>query len=339
MARDVGDRTGAAWALAAGLAVAGAALWAGGCAGTAGGRGGAERPTVGASAAETVAARGGAIELEFYDELEARPLVSEDDALHAVLLLGTWSSGADFARRVEYAKRLGWLDESFNRSGHDAVTVGEVAMLLERLMGQKPASPTDALERLRKRGMIPPEVQENQGLTGAQMRWLLAEVDDVIGSKRVATLEPEEAGAAGGAPAETPPAPDRLEVGGTPLSSAEASEAPAPPPVSKPANVPAARSEPLPEVPLRLASPAAALESKPPRIEPPMAEALRAEPPPAEVKRPEPLKPESAPLPPKPEATPAKPEAPRPPPPKAEPVKAVPWTSGQPLRKPKTPGV
>lgn len=148
------------------------------------------RPRVETSAAEMhVTARDiepswgpGVSELNFFDELETRGEVVNDDALHACLLLGTGVSLPDYDDRVGVAQRLGWLRRKPARPPREAATIGEVSRIMVRMMGDKRrVTPARATERLQQMGLLPGDVKHYQGLNGAQMVSLLGQVEEAMG--------------------------------------------------------------------------------------------------------------------------------------------------------------
>lgn len=134
-----------------------------------------ERPRLGPSAAEQYGLEGARAN-DFYDELEKRDLVSEDDALHGVLLLVKGKSPGTYVQRVAIAKKAGLIDTDVNRQPRDATTVGEVADMLSRAMtpgANRPAQPASALERLKQMGVMEEGWRASRGLTGSEMLTVL----------------------------------------------------------------------------------------------------------------------------------------------------------------------
>jgi hypothetical protein len=127
-------------------------------------------------------------ELDFYDELEHRPLVSFDDVLHAVLLLTSGRSAEGYGARLELARRSGWIDESFDHAGRDVATTGEVAEILADALGvpgdrggaRSGAGGDWAIRRLAVLGVLPASARPEHGLTGAQMLAILRNAQDIL---------------------------------------------------------------------------------------------------------------------------------------------------------------
>src|SRR5262245_19904231 len=106
-------------------AVLGAALLAG-CQGGGNGSETGGRPSVEVSAADLFSWGPGSSsqQLEFYDELERRPIASQDDAVHSVLLLAGGTSAPTYQARLASAKSRGLLDSGYSHPAREAVTVG-----------------------------------------------------------------------------------------------------------------------------------------------------------------------------------------------------------------------
>ncbi len=138
------------------------------------------RPLVGQTAVEAspVGDAGG---LGFFDELESKQLASQDDAIHAMLLLGTGTSGGTYEQRVAMAKTLGYVEKGYHQPARQAVTMGEVASMATRILeGKTPATQDDAMARLVHREIAPSSARANQGLTGAQLVSMAGGVRDAM---------------------------------------------------------------------------------------------------------------------------------------------------------------
>lgn len=157
-----------------------------------------ERPLVAESAAEMfvtvddVARPGGAAssELNFFDELETREEVVNDDAVHAIILLGTGVTMPSYDERVTIGRRLGWLRVLRpGRPPREAATTGEISRMIVRMMGDKrPLTPAKATQRLQSLGLLPAEIKHYQGMTGAQFVSLLGQVEEALGPAAVAAI-------------------------------------------------------------------------------------------------------------------------------------------------------
>ncbi len=228
------------------------------------------RPRVDASAAEMyVTARDiepewgpGLSELNFFDELETRAEVVNDDALHACLLLGTGVSLPTYDERVAVAQRLGWLRRQPARPPREAATIGEVSRIIVRMMGDKGrVTPARANERLQQMGLLPAGTKHYQGLTGAQMVSLLGQVEEAMGPAALASVRKSarenwyaqaavddgDSGApvaAAVAPVESP-APAPTQPTPQPVAAVPPDAAPAPSPEPAPAASPWRKGTPL----------------------------------------------------------------------------------------------
>lgn len=120
--------------------------------------------------------------LRFFDELETRGLASHDDALEGALLVATGRGEATYPRRLETARRLGLVEPAFDRPAREACTIGEVSVLVARLLRTpEPVTPELATRSLIERGVLPEVVRPYQGLTGAQLVSMLGYASDAMG--------------------------------------------------------------------------------------------------------------------------------------------------------------
>ncbi len=138
------------------------------------------RPLVDKSAIE-VSQPSDSTGLAFFDELEGKPLASQDDAIHSMLLLGTGTSAASYEQRVAMAKELGYVERGFDRPGRQAVTMGDVAEMASKILeGKRPATADEAIAKLVHREIAPAAARPNQGLTGAQLVSMAGGVRDAM---------------------------------------------------------------------------------------------------------------------------------------------------------------
>lgn len=200
------------------------------------------RPVVDRSAVEASAdpAKPASRGLGFFDELEGRGLVAQDDAFEGVLLLATGKGGESYPQRVAMAKELGVVDASFQRPAREAATIGEVSRMLVRVVkgsaGEK-LNAEESIAELASMGIVPPEARPIQGLTGAQLVSMLGASDDRMrasGIGRVAQPKPATQSSDSAKPAAAP----RPAV----------AKPPSPQPAAKP--IEPGNAEPLPNVPL-----------------------------------------------------------------------------------------
>jgi hypothetical protein len=274
-------------------------------------------------------------QLDFFDELEERELVSHDDSLHAVLLVMSGSSAPTYVQRVALAKGHGWLEMGFNRPPREAVTVGEVALLVSRSMnGNNIAAPlreADALAELKVKGIFPQGSRPTEGLTGPQLLAVVMLADEASRGRPMAQ----------GAPEAPPPVfADITPVGAAPAPAPEQPPAPAPPgpppAETRPAvavTAPAARPEPLPQFPQPTATPAAPVAPAVTPVAPAETPAPGPAPSPPAPSPPAPAPPPPAPSPAPAPKTPEVAPAPAAPPPAVAPKPR--WVGGKPLEKKK----
>jgi hypothetical protein len=276
-----------------------------------------------------------AYELDFYDRLDRLPVVSYDDAIHSVLLLNG-QSASSYPQRVAMAKQQGLLEENFDHPPREAVTIGEVAVMVERVMTDRvDQSFEGATSRLASRGILPESARASQGLTGSQMLAVLGAAEDLMAAQPegMATDEPlvvepsarpapapEPAPAAG-----EPAAPDEdafagFETGGEPakvVSPEDTIPSPAPAAPDDEQRV-VKEIEPLPEMPDEAPQTKGEPEPVAPAPEPAPAPPVAVEPAPE----------------PEPAATPAEPEEPSPPAAADQESGHVSkWVPGKPLRQ------
>src|SRR4051812_11260602 len=72
----------------------------------------------------------------FWATLAEQPVATNDDALHAILLiLDDVDDCADYAARVESLRSRGVLPKSFNAPADEAITRGTVAVAVANMLG------------------------------------------------------------------------------------------------------------------------------------------------------------------------------------------------------------
>jgi hypothetical protein len=191
-------------------------------------------------------------QLEFFEELSRRPIVSHDDAVHAALLFSAGSSAPTYQARLSAARSRGLIDAGYSRPAREAATVGEVSRMLARSL-RLPGGSTeaDATAALKREGLLPEHAEAQQGLTGAQMLALLGAAEDfrlalgedsagpVPGAPARATARGSGEGRGAGA-SDVPPSPERPVL-------ARSDEAPRE--RAAPEGAPRPMREPLPELP------------------------------------------------------------------------------------------
>jgi hypothetical protein len=188
-------KTANLWRLTAVLALVGSAWTLGiaGCSSESSGHSSlpdtvSNRPVVEQTSVET-ALKQDTTPLTFFDDLESRPLASQDDAINACLLLGTGSSAPSYEERLAMAAKLGYVPKTYARPARQAVTMGEVSTMAVKLLEGRNLDQSAALDKLVQRGIAPASAKTNQGLTGAQLVSIAGGVRDAMsieGVKRVA---------------------------------------------------------------------------------------------------------------------------------------------------------
>lgn len=116
-------------------------------------------------------------------------MASQDDAIHALLLLGTGSSAPSYEQRLAMAAKLGYVPKTYARPAHQAVTMGEVSTMAVKLLEGRRLDQAGALEKLAQRGIAPASLKTMQGLTGAQLVSIAGGIRDAMtveGVRRVA---------------------------------------------------------------------------------------------------------------------------------------------------------
>ncbi|HEY7117896.1 MAG TPA: hypothetical protein VH475_15015, partial [Tepidisphaeraceae bacterium] len=146
------------------------------------------QPPLTAQIAPTPAAgNASSAQIEFWHALGARPLTSNDDALHGLLLYFDGKDDAtDYAARVEALKARKWLPAGFKEPADQAVRRGTVAEALCRALKFKGGvtmrllgpTPRYALRELEYRGLLP-DSSPNQGFSGAEFVGVMGKVEDL----------------------------------------------------------------------------------------------------------------------------------------------------------------
>lgn len=177
-----------------------------------------------------------AIDLDYFEQLERKATVSQDDLLTGLLIVATSSVGRDFPSRTVEAKRLGWIEPAFDRPARRPLLVGELAPVVARaakLPGFGPpigeaADARAAQAELERRGWIAAGTPAETVVSGPQFLAVLMRVSDALG---LGFNEPTTDGGASAqacaAPAEQDPF-EELGLGvGAPESPARGTKAPA----------------------------------------------------------------------------------------------------------------
>lgn len=127
-------------------------------------------------------------EMEFWYTLPGRVAVSNDEALHALVLLE--NSGhipRGYEERVAHAKASGWVPESWDEPAEAAVQRGMLARAIVQVCGIKGGVimrvfgpvPRYALRELIYLGIMPPST-ENQTISGLDFLAVISKAQDYI---------------------------------------------------------------------------------------------------------------------------------------------------------------
>ncbi|MBT8484023.1 MAG: hypothetical protein HKO59_04680 [Phycisphaerales bacterium] len=115
-------------------------------------------------------------ELDFWDELATRPVVTNNDALHALLLMTEEEvASPSYESRVAEAVRRGWMSDARRPPEHASATVGMIAMAACDLIDARGGvtmlvfgpSPRVCTKELVFLELLPPR-SENQSLSGLE---------------------------------------------------------------------------------------------------------------------------------------------------------------------------
>jgi hypothetical protein len=129
-------------------------------------------------------------QLDFFDALRAQPIVSNADAVHALLLFAGAEASGVYREEIDEAVALGWIDPAAGRElmPNESVRLGLVMTAIARISGLRlgaaslvvgdagwsPGSLVGAaaVKRGRRLGMTP-DRSANQSLTGPELTSLL----------------------------------------------------------------------------------------------------------------------------------------------------------------------
>ncbi|MHC4930678.1 MAG: hypothetical protein ACYTGV_00595 [Planctomycetota bacterium] len=126
-------------------------------------------------------------EMDFWDGLAEVRAVSNNDALHALLLGLADTSAPDYPGRLQEARQRGWVKKQDPMPANETARVGFVARavcreadieggLTMRLFG---GGERYAVKELNDRGWLP-EMSPNQVISGLQLISLLSETEDFL---------------------------------------------------------------------------------------------------------------------------------------------------------------
>jgi hypothetical protein len=130
-------------------------------------------------------------EMDFWDGLTEVRAVSNNDALHALLLSLRGQSAPDYPGRLQEARRRGWVKADDPMPANETARVGMVARavcieanirggLTMRVFG---TSERYAMNELNDRGWLP-DMSASQALSGLQLISLLSETEDYVEAQR-----------------------------------------------------------------------------------------------------------------------------------------------------------
>jgi len=136
-------------------------------------------------------------ELDFWDEIASRHSVTNNDALHGLLMLAgdedaddadQADDANDFARHVRLARARGWIGEDQELIANKTASVGLMAMAVCEILDMEGGvsawlfgrSPRSCTRELIHRRMIPART-DNQALTGLEFIDLVGRSEDYLG--------------------------------------------------------------------------------------------------------------------------------------------------------------
>lgn len=142
--------------------------------------------TVDQSLTATVGGADTDAQMEFWHQLYERKFTSNDDAFHGMLLfLDGTDASADYAARVATLKQRGLLPASFDAPANEAVTRGDLAVIIVKTLKIKgglmqallPDSPRYAMRELQYSGIYP-SGSTWQRFTGGQFVSIIGRLED-----------------------------------------------------------------------------------------------------------------------------------------------------------------
>ena len=125
-------------------------------------------------------------QLDYWHEVASKPLVSNDEAFHGLLLyLDGKDDATTYDQRVATLKSRDFLPTNFNRTASDALDRGTVAVALAKHLGLRGGltmrltgvTPRYATRELEYRGVYPPS-SPNQIFTGAEFVGVIGKAED-----------------------------------------------------------------------------------------------------------------------------------------------------------------
>jgi hypothetical protein len=126
-------------------------------------------------------------QLEFWHTLSQRPVTSNDEAFHGLLMfLDGDDPASDYAGRVETLRARRMLPRGFDRPADEAVTRGTLAVAITRALDIKGGlvmrtfgpTPRYAVRELRYLELYPPASSPNQTFSGAEFLGIIGRMED-----------------------------------------------------------------------------------------------------------------------------------------------------------------
>lgn len=157
-------------------------------------------------------------DIEFMAKVEAMPAVTNNDMLHALLLVANGvDPAATYEERVLLARQKGWVGKAWDEPANESATAGDLAMAGCRLGGIEGGltmqvfgpSGRYCLRELESRGILPSRTA-GQSISGPEFRDFLNQLDQNLLSQRPRFADPTKAVG----PETTMPLPPTPERGG-----------------------------------------------------------------------------------------------------------------------------
>src|SRR5262249_34540005 len=126
--------------------------------------------------------------LDFWDALSSRPLVSNDEGFHGLLLFVDGSDPTDtYQARLEAARARGWIESSWDEPGDLSMQRGTLARaiavhckieggVMMRILGPNPRYATRELQYLGMMGGGP----QQQAISGREFMGALSKAQDYL---------------------------------------------------------------------------------------------------------------------------------------------------------------
>ena len=140
-------------------------------------------------------------QMEFWHQLADRPVTSNDDAFHGLLLyLNSADPANDYASRVQTLKERGLLPKGFNQPANQAIDRGTLAVMITKALGIKGGwamrtfgpTPRYATRELVYLDLYPPSSPQ-QTFSGTEFLGIMGKFEDWQREGAAAANEPEPA--------------------------------------------------------------------------------------------------------------------------------------------------